>query len=449
MSLLRRLPAKIVHHEKGGFHLYVNPYSGRKFVTDFVGARVIELMNSSCSEEELAERISKELSINPYEAAARLISFAEKLTSQGMFDSCEPTSKGLPNPNLGFLEVTRQCSTRCRLCYVDSGTARPDTLKKEEIFDIVDEMADMGITFVALSGGDPLTRDDLVEILEYIAEKKHLTPGLSTSLLTLTEELARRLKDLGALVQVSLDGSNPAVNDWNRGQGSFEKAMKGVELLSKFGVPFRFAYVINKHNLHDVEEMVELARKVGALEVTFGKVKMAGRAKGQESEAYPESEAIASAYFALYRKAFEMAGKKLKVSCKHNQPLITGLEDRVGELPCGAGRTFVQVCYNGDVIPCSLLSDIEEFVLGNVRKERLEKIWRTSPILEFFRSTSVEDLEVCRDCPAKYLCGGGCRADAYRMHGSLTAACSDCKDLVFYYNWILDRGCNEKKATLF
>lgn len=449
MMSVRPLPGKRIHHVKDGVHIYVNPYRGGKFVTEDTGARVIELMDETPDEEALADRLAEELKINPYEAAARFITFFNHLESRWMIGEAAVDEPGLSKPNVGFLEVTRQCATRCRLCYVDSGEAQEDTLGTEELFEAIDQMVDMGVGFIALSGGDPLTRPDMIEIIEHIHGTRGVTAGLSTSLLTLTENTARRLKELEVLVQVSLDGSVAEINDWNRGEGSFDKAMRGVELLRRFEIPFRFAYVINKRNVEDVGRMVEFARELGAREVAFGKVKIAGRAKAEERDAYPSTEEMTAAYHALYRKEIALRDADFTIRCKHNQGLITGLGTRVGCLPCGAGRTFVQVSHNGDIVPCSLLSNRMEFYLGNVRRDRLQDVWENAPVLQFFRNTAADDIAVCRNCPAKHLCGGGCRADAYLKHGDLYGPCGDCEDLVYYYDWILDRGCKKEFVTAF
>ena len=100
-------------------------------------------------------------------------------------------------------------------------------------------------------------------------------------------------------------------------------------------------------------------------------------------------------------------------------------------------------------VPCSILSNEKEFYLGNVRTDRLQEVWENAPIFNFFRETTADDIEVCRNCPAKYLCGGGCRADAYLKHGDLYGTCGDCEDLVYYYDWILDRGCKKEFVTPF
>jgi MoaA/NifB/PqqE/SkfB family radical SAM enzyme len=124
---------------------------------------------------------------------------------------------------------------------------------------------------VALTGGDPLLRSDLVAILNY-AGKLGMGTGFSTSLLNLTEQTAREEAATGAQIQVSIDGSSAETNDYNRGRGSFEKALKGMELLAKHGIEFRIAFCIMKHNAADVRSMIGLAERVGAKEVAFRKM---------------------------------------------------------------------------------------------------------------------------------------------------------------------------------
>ncbi len=449
MAPLEPLPAKRIHHIKDGVHIFINPYWGGKFVTDDKGALIIEMMDKERDEEKLVQLIAEKMNINPFEAAARLVSFTEQLYKRRMLGETDNVASETPKPDFGFLEITRKCDTRCRLCYVDSGQELPDSLTIEEIFTAIDQMAELGVENIALTGGDPLTRKDLPEILEYIHKQKKLKPAISTSLLSLTEELAQKMSDLAVAVQISLDGSTAELNDWNRGQGSFDKTMQGVQLLNKYQVPFRFACVINKHNINDLQNLVELGVRLGAREVAFGKVKLAGRAARLNEAVMPTSEEMTGAYHQLYRSDFDTRQANIKVRCKHNQALISGLDNRVGCLPCGAGRTFVHVTYNGDVIPCSLFNGCPEFLLGNIHKDKLTNLWSHSPVYQYFRETTADDIEACRNCPVKYLCGGGCRADAYISHGNLEATCSDCEDLLTYYDWILDRGCQEKYITAF
>lgn len=443
------LPGRMMQHSKNGVHLFVNPHWGGKFVTDDTGAKVMALMAQEPDEDNVTELIASELGINAFEAAARYLAFSENLKKRNLLGEAPAVESGLPKPDVGFLEITRQCHTRCRLCYVSSGEKQTDTLSRDDVFRAVDQMADMGITFIALSGGDPLAREDFLEILRYIRERHGITPGLSTSLLALEDEVTKVLRDLGTVVQVSLDGSCAEMNDWNRGAGTFEKAIGGVEMLKKHEIPFRFAYVINRHNVRDVENMVSLAAKMGAKEIAFGKVKLAGRASEVDGEAAPEVADMAAAYHTLYRSQILNRQSDFVVRCKHNQPLVTGLQDRVGYLPCGAGRTFVHVSHNGDILPCSLLSNQREFRIGNVKTDRLEDVWIKSAVYDFFRTSTVEDIEACTDCAVKNLCGGGCRADAYLRTGDIHGRCGDCDDLEYYYDWILDRGCQKKFVTSF
>jgi radical SAM protein with 4Fe4S-binding SPASM domain len=449
MGQIESLPRKRLRHSKDGIHLYVNPYWGGKFVTNDAGVRIIELMDQENDEEKLIRLIAEELSINPYEAAARLVTFVDQLRSRRMLGDTNGQGNGLPVPNTGFLEVTRKCDTHCRLCYVNSGQDEPDTLSKEELRGVIDQMADMGITFIALTGGDPLTRTDLPEILAHISVNHDCKAGISTSLLSLDDETARQMKDLDVAVQVSLDGSTPELNDWNRGKGSFDRAMQGIQLLQKYDIPFRFAYVIYKHNLDDIQDMIALAIDLGAKEVAFAKAKVAGRATEHRASIVPSSEEMILAYHTLYRSDILTRETGIKIRCKYNQGLVAGLDDRVGCLPCGAGRTFVHVAFNGDIIPCSLLNGVDAYRIGNVRNDKLADVWQDSSVYGSFRDTTADQIQVCGRCKAKYLCGGGCRADAYLTHGDFYASCGDCEDLLAYYDWILDRGCKEQNVTVF
>ncbi len=444
----RDLPKELVHRVRDGVHIFVNPYHGGKFVTDDAGARVVELVARTADEEERIDLIARDLGLNPYETAARYVAFLGHLEKRRMLGGERAVAAGLPRPEYGFLEVTRRCSTRCRLCYVNSGEDRPDTLSREQILATVDQMAAAGVQAIALSGGDPLARPDMIEILEHAAGRG-LVPGVSTSLLALTEETARRLGELGALVQVSLDGCTAETNDWNRGAGSFDKAMRGIDLLGRYQVPFRFACVINKRNLGDLEGMVALALDKGAREAAFARVKLAGRAREHAAEADPSREEMAAAYQTLYRKAFDPAAARVAIRCKHNQALIEGLGERVDCLPCGAGRTFVQVSYNGDIIPCSLLTGVERFVAGNVLTDRIDEVWERSPVFDFFRRTTADDVPACASCRVKHLCGGGCRGDAFLTSGDILGPCSDCGELILYYDTILERGLKKENVTVF
>lgn len=432
MSLIEKC---LTHLPTEHGHAFVNPISGACIATDELSARAIERMTQVDDEDIIIEEISQALKVNPITAAARYVAFVEKLRQMGMLVRSMTTHEEIPTPFFGFIEVTRKCSTMCRICAIDTGRGSPDILSLEEIKDAIDQLKQIGVKMVALTGGDPLERDGLLEIFEYI-RSKDLMAGFSTSLLTLKEETARRLAELDVKVQVSLDGSNPEINDFNRGDGSFAKAVAGIDLLKKYGIEFRIAFCIMKHNIDDIPAMVELAEKLGAKEVAFRKVKLLGRALKLKDSIYPSPKEMTKAYALLYREAYERLSSGIKINAKYNSVFFSGRGSGFNQLPCGAGRNIVHITYKGDIVPCSLFTE-EKFVQGNIKKDRIEDIWRDSELLRFFRQTDVDKIPKCSSCRYRYLCGGGCRAESYFLKGDLLDDCCDCEDLISFYDYFL------------
>jgi radical SAM protein with 4Fe4S-binding SPASM domain len=425
---------RLLHIERNGGHLYFNPVSGGYVVTDDRGAGLIRQMVATDDEDEIIDAVAEDLSLDVISAAARYVSFTEKLKKGGLMEKAIAPQQALPMPYYGFIEVTRDCPSMCRICAIDTGRGSKDVLSLDEIRSVIDQFKQMGVGFVALTGGDPLMRGDLVDIFTYIRDKDMIA-GFSTSLLSLDDATAQALARLGVKVQVSLDGSQAAVNDYNRGNGSYDRAMKGIDLLTKYAVEFRFAYCIMKHNAGDVADMIRLGRHLGAKEIAFRKIKLLGRALDLKAEVYPSPEQMAKAYTTLYRAAYQLGPQDLKINAKYNDVVFKGRGHLCDRLPCGAGTNIVHITYRGDIVPCSLFTE-DKFIQGNVRQDRISDIWKTSSLLAFFRDTRVDDIPGCRECIFKYLCGGGCRAEAYFLHGDLMKQCCDCEDLVTFYDYL-------------
>ncbi|HVP56556.1 MAG TPA: radical SAM protein [bacterium] len=429
---MRLIDTNVTCLSQDGSHLYFNPASGGYFVTDARGASLIEFMKAIDDEDEVIEKVARDLGLDVVAAAARYVAFSERLRTRGMLERC-PSSDGPPAPPFfGFIEVTRKCPTLCRICAIDTGRGSDDVLSLAELRDVVDQMKDIGIKYVALTGGDPLMRPDLVEILASI-NAKDLGAGFSTSLLNLREDVASAIGQAGVQVQVSLDGSTAAINDYNRGQGSFDKAIKGIALLNKHKVDFRIACCIMKHNIDDIPAMVKLGEQVGAKEVAFRKIKLLGRALELRREVYPTPAEMARAYSLLYRQTYGRDPGATRINSKYTEVLFGGRGSQFDRLPCGAGRNIIHITYRGDIVPCSLFTE-DKFVQGNVRRDRIADVWNTSPLLAFFRNAKTDDIPKCKGCKYKYLCGGGCRAEAYFLEGDLMGECCDCQDLLVYYD---------------
>ncbi|MCK4717811.1 MAG: radical SAM protein [Thermoplasmata archaeon] len=386
--------------------------------------------------EELAGTLAKELNIVEPEAFARIYELLDTMGKRGMISMHQRT--GLHPPSFVFIEVTRKCVYPCRTCVLSAGKPLENELTYAEIKDVIDQSAEMDAQSIVLTGGDPMTHPDIMDILAYIREKGR-TPGLSSSLLNLTDENAQRLKEMGAAVQVSIDGTTEEVDDWNRGPGAFNTSLKGIDLLNKYGVPWRLAFSITTKNVEQVEGICDMAKDLGAFQVALRKVKWVGRATNIErDELEPGAEIMADIYKKLYRKslAYKKDGEKFEINAKYNSVLFSGRGQHPLELNCGMGRNTMHIRSDGVILPCSVFSEFPDYYLGNVRKDRLLDIWHSSVRLEKLRRLTVDNIESCKECDIRYLCGGACRAEALVGHGDFMGECGDCEDVRLYYHSI-------------
>lgn len=433
MEKLPKLPDEIITYEKNNKKLIFNPYTGGKVVVDGSGDKILNAINTYDNPETLIDEYSSLLRLNPYEVSARIIEFISKLNETGIFFKPKQT-KNIPPPFFGFLEITRKCFYPCRNCTLNAGKPLPNEMSIDEMKKAIDKMSELGVKFITLTGGDPLTRNGFLELLTYIKQKS-IGAGISTSLGCLTPDIAKEFQDLGVLMQVSLDGSTPEINDWNRGKDSFENAMKGIELLNKYDVRFRIAYCVMKHNVKDVEKMCDLAVKLHAEEIAFRKVKLMGRAKKIAAEIYPSIEDMVYVYAVLHNKSVELRNK-IRMNVKYNNEFERGREN-CELLSCSIGKYMMHIAADGRILPCSLLPS-DQFSLGDIRKDDLKEIWYKSGFLNKFRNLKVEGIEECKNCKIKYICGGGCRAEPLSEYNDLMKGAGDCKDLRYYFKILFD-----------
>ena len=138
---------------------------------------------------------------------------------------------------LCVLHITNTCNLRCKHCYASAGQPLPDTLTFEEIIDIIDQLAELNINYITLSGGEPFLHERLFDIIDYI-NTKNIHIMITTNGTTLTDEIVEKIKAAGVdSLQISIDSSIPEIHDEFRGaQGAFAKAVDGIKLCKKHGV---------------------------------------------------------------------------------------------------------------------------------------------------------------------------------------------------------------------
>ncbi|HIE29589.1 TPA: radical SAM protein [Candidatus Poribacteria bacterium] len=153
------------------------------------------------------------------------------------------------------------------------------------------DLAEIGVSAVALTGGEPFLREDIFDIIEKIMECS-MGLQINTNATLMTEEVAKKLSTLPRRpsIIVGLDGASSETHDQLRGEGTFEKTIRGLTILQKYGVPFKVFTVLTKYNCHEFEEILLLAKQVGAYQIDITFVVGTGRAHCYSPEFYFPNE---------------------------------------------------------------------------------------------------------------------------------------------------------------
>jgi radical SAM protein with 4Fe4S-binding SPASM domain len=340
-------------------------------------------------------------------------------------------------PYLVSYAITRKCNLKCKHCYSDAlDTAAPDELSTSEAKKLLDTVLDWGIQLLIIDGGEPLCREDFFEIVKYASDRRmRIVVGSNGTLIDV--ETARKMKQVGVqCVQISIDGAKPETHDsFRREEGSFDRAMQGVEACKRAGLPFQFGMVIRKQSLAEVPSMLDLAVRSGANAAEFFDLVQVPRVRNDcpgeilsNTERKNVMESLAEAQrdcpIVIRTPGCPMYPLILKQNNVQPKHFPAQLLRRIPyyDRGCAAGMPngYITILPNGDVIPCMLL----QVKLGNVREEDVVRLWEKSPILSGLRSRSLLQGE-CNRCIQRDACAG-CRGRAYEETGNMLASDPGC-----------------------
>jgi len=307
--------------------------------------------------------------------------------------------------------LTRSCNLRCDHCYRDAGPDAGDVeseLSTEEGFELLNELKEEGFMLVILSGGEPLIRDDLEELVEH-ASDIGLRPVLGTNAVDVKRERLESLKEAGLKgAAVSLDSVDPETHDEFRGfEGAWEKAVSSIEKMVDVGIPVQINMTVSELNYDELDEMVEFAEELGARAVHPFFLVPTGRGKEIES-----SSLRAERYQKMIEKTLEkMDGTELELKPTCAPQFMVQAEKMEKSLRysrgCLAGVSYCCVLPEGEVHVCPYLP----VKAGDLREESFSEIWNESEVFEKLREFENYEGE-CGECPNIDICGG-CRARAY------------------------------------
>lgn len=305
-----------------------------------------------------------------------------------------------------YLEITNKCNLKCTHCYKTAGAPLPEELSTKEWFSIIDELEDLGILTVAVTGGEPFMRADLFDILEYLAAHA-ISVNLFTNGTLITTECIEALKELNPeKVVVSIDGATRKTHERIRGRNTFDKTVESIANLVKNGLHVRSNTLIYTENIKELELLIKMLLDVGVREMIFDRFMEAGRGV-ENTELIPPLEVgkVVSDICSTFEKEAPQ-----KIELKYTEDIG---EQKTPYSFCGIGTSMMTVKADGDVVLCPVLSD-PEFTAGNIKDAPLRELWE-STIFQPFRECSLDDM-VCHTCPHSTECRGGCKARVFQHY---------------------------------
>jgi radical SAM protein with 4Fe4S-binding SPASM domain len=331
-------------------------------------------------------------------------------------------------PQLVSWNLTRRCNLACGHCYLDAVQRKRDCgdeLATEEAVRVIEEIAQLAPgAMLVLTGGEPLLRRDLVDLVGHAAALD-LMPVIGTNGVLLDGPHASALRAAGAVgVGISLDSPTPAFHDRLRGlDGAWRGAVAGAQAARKAGLALQIQTTLFAENRGDLAAMADLAQDMGAMALNLFFLVCTGRGVTQTDMPQAHYEATLHDIARVQR---ERPGLMIRARCAPYMRRLLGLH--AGESAggytewssaCLAGRSYLRITPSGEVTPCPYMPK----AAGSVRWNSLAEIWETGR--DFVRLRSELPGGKCSGCDYRVSCGG-CRARAAAARGDLLAEDPKC-----------------------
>lgn len=319
----------------------------------------------------------------------------------------------LPFPLAVLAEVTHRCPFQCPYCYNPVNLERASgELGTEAWLSVIREVADLGALQIHFSGGEPTARKDLPALIGAAREA-----GLYTNLITAGVMLDEAgLSELVAVgldhVQLSFQDSEAAGCDKISGYpGGYDKKLRFAAWVTTAGLPLTLNIVVHRHNLQNLESLIELAVELGAQRVEIAHVQYYGWAYRNRAALMPSRSDLERAC-----EIVEAARQRLKGILTFDHVVPDYYARRPKACMGGWGQRFLNITPVGRILPCHAAESITGLVFDKVGDKSLKEIWETSAAFNRFRGTDWMP-EPCRSCDQREIDWGGCRCQAFALTG--------------------------------
>src|SRR5437773_4491982 len=318
-----------------------------------------------------------------------------------------------PRPYALLAEISYRCPLHCPYCSNPTQARDNGELSTDEWTRVIREAAALGVLQIGFSGGEPLVRRDLSDLVR-AAREANLYTNLITSGIGLDDDRLYALRDAGLdSVQLSFQSDNTNLADEIAGTRAHRRKLDVASKIRAAEIPLSLNFVIHRHNIDRLPQMIELTETLGAERVELANVQFYGWAFLNRAALLPTREQVVRAREIATAAKARLAGK---IDIFYVLPDY--YENRPKPCLSGWGQRYLTVNPIGEVLPCPTASSaIPDLRFENVRARDLDWIWRESESFNRFSGTEWMP-EPCQSCPQREIDFGGCRCQAALLTGN-------------------------------
>jgi SynChlorMet cassette radical SAM/SPASM protein ScmE len=345
----------------------------------------------------------------------------------------------MPTPRSVDIAITGRCNLHCQYCfYADEMTARTD-LSTAQWLAFFEQLGQLGVMDVCLTGGEAFTRRDLFELIDGVIANRMrysmLTNGTLITERVLAEfEKGKRRQRLNS-IQISIDGSTAEIHNLSRPH-SFERAVRGLRLLKAADFPLTVRVTINRHNVNDLENIAHfLFEEIGLPSFSTNDAAPVGAGCQNAADISLTSHEQAKAMEIISRLLEKYPGRlqtqagpqaKIRIHAEMEHARATGKKTsrwQMGFLSaCGCTFSKIAIMHDGAIVPCHMLPGL---IMGSISTDSIAEIWQNHPILQSLRerrNISMQEVRGCTGCDWAEYCNGSCPGLAHQLTGDFNRA---------------------------
>ena len=335
-------------------------------------------------------------------------------------------------PLMCWYSITEECDLHCKFCFADSHKPWDNELTTEEVYALIDNIAEAGTSAIVFGGGEPTLRPDLFDVMSYAARYKGMFVALNTHGQHLNRTYVRGLANAGvSQVKVSVDGLRES-HDWNRGSGTWDKCIQALKNCVDIGIPsVIWIATISQKNFDEMPQMVKMAMDMG-VDICMVQLFPGGRWKGRDDLMLTREQVRDWQRFMVEQQQVygwtRIQFEDRYQICEDCHALeVAANPFRIGDFtdtPCGCVTGIWQyiISADGKVVIGDIITP--ELEIGDLRTERLSDIWRNSELAKRLRDRDKLKGN-CGRCELRYVCGG-CRRMAFSRTGDIMAGDPQC-----------------------